>query len=173
MRPNGSGKDTAILRRETVARLRLRGLSIREIAASLGEKLPNPRTGKPWGLATIHSDLEAMKTTWQESANVATAEHRAREFAELQEIKREAAKQIDLSAWIRALKEEIALLGTSAPQKLDIGLNLAQELESAADEFERLVNRQVAANAAGYGTGAHDNRTESGAALDLEPDRPT
>lgn len=110
--------DIAELRRERVAHLRLQLLSAREIAAALADgsdgqpKLLNLDTNEPFSHTTILSDIKVLNTRWRKEADVATDKHAARQFAEIQEIKRFAWKHNDGDLALKAIEKEMKLLGT-------------------------------------------------------------
>jgi hypothetical protein len=125
MAADDQGNQGAIIdeRRRRVAAMALRGLSQREIVASLPtgrEPLFNPKTGKAFNLATVNRDLQALRKQWREAAAVDLAAYKARILAELQEVKRQAWSQKDTRAIIAALKQECDILGIDAPKGLDI-----------------------------------------------------
>lgn len=112
---NTSNRDAIIMRREMVASLRLRGLSLREIAQALAKQNPpvvNPKTLQPYDVATIKSDIDALKSIWAENANVSIDEHQSRQLAELQELKRFAWSSKNGALALRALETEMKLVGT-------------------------------------------------------------
>lgn len=154
--PNGANKDTVEQRRERVAQLRLRGLSAREIAQSLAKgvrdpatgeyvgKIVSPITGKPYDHKTILADLDALKAQWRQSSGVATDEHMARQFAEIQEIKRAAWAAKDPELALKALGQEMKLLGTmKQPDGITINVQLVNQLfqmiEKRGDSAEEWV----------------------------------
>lgn len=105
-------------RRERVAQLVLRGLTAREIVAALASgdnRIINGRTGEPWSLGTIGSDLKALKTEWNRRAAEAYDEHRARQLAEVAELKRAAWAARRYDTVLRAMEREAKLLGLDAP----------------------------------------------------------
>lgn len=139
-------KDSVELRRERVAHLRLQGMSAREIADALAKgrhKLVNPLTNKPYSHTTILDDLDVLKITWRESANIATDEHAARQFAELQEIKRLAWSQKDGDLALKAIDKEMKLLGTM--QQPD-GIHIAINIELVAQLVEAIEARGESAS---------------------------
>lgn len=110
-----SHKDAMELRRERVAQLRLRGLTVREITAALAKQEPpivNPSSGEPYTHVTILNDLDVLKDQWKASASAGTAEHMARQLAELWEIKRAAWGAKDPELALKALDREMKLTGT-------------------------------------------------------------
>ena len=122
---NRSKQDNVEQRREMVAQLRLRMLSMREIAVALERNgIVSPVTGRAYDVATIKRDIDALKQEWHESRNVNTDEHINRQFAEMQEIKRAgwAAKDPELA--LKTLREEMTLLGTKKPQEVEIKINI-------------------------------------------------
>jgi hypothetical protein len=125
--PNAANRDTIALRRERVSQLRLRGLSAREIARALAQgdnRIVNPGTGMPYDHKTILSDLEALKEEWHEARIVNTDTHVDRQFAEMQEIKRAGWASKDPELALKALRDEMSLLGTKKPQELNINVNI-------------------------------------------------
>lgn len=150
-----TAREAAIsLRRERVAQLVIRQLTVREIAEALarGDKdgnnrIVNPKTGEPYSHVTIISDIEALKAEWSEKRSVNMDEHAARQLAEMSEVKRAgwAAKEPELVR--RTLRDEMDLLGTKKAQELNINVNIMITVEllikaieargeSAADYFE-------------------------------------
>lgn len=106
-------------RRRQVAVLRLRGMTQREIIDTLENgKVVNPDTGKPWSLGIINSDLKALDAEWRAEAAKAIDEHKARQLAELNEVRRAAWAVKDLATVLKVLKQEVDILGTAAAIKL-------------------------------------------------------
>lgn len=156
---NKAQKDNLEQRREIVAQLRLRMLTMREICAALEKQgILSPITGRAYDVATIKSDIDALKLQWHSSANVATEEHQARQAAEIQEIKRLAWSQKDGKLALAALDKEMKLLGTmKQPDGLTININLVSQLvqaierrgDSASEVFEDLLREYQNANLEG------------------------
>jgi len=119
---NGSGNKEHILRRrEIVSRLRVRGLTVREIALKLVDEdreLVDPRTGKPYGRMTVLRDLKALAAEWHEAAAASIAEHKARVLAEIAELKRQGWAKSDFDLVRHSLARECAVLGLDAPAKI-------------------------------------------------------
>ena len=123
--------DLIYQRRQTVAKLRLRGMTVRQIVDALPRNNPpflNPETGEPYTIGTIAGDLKALRKEWHKEASADTAAHKAREFAELQEVKQLAWSQKDGRLALRALETEMKLLGTFEPMQLNIKLDLVVQL---------------------------------------------
>jgi len=150
--PRGIPQEVIDYRRQRVARLRLAGLSSREVVAGLAQSgVFNPGTGKPYDHATICRDFNALDAEWRAEAKRDTAEHKARMLAELREVARRAAMEKDLKAWLQALKQEAALVGANAPVKYDLsGIDAA-------------IDRELARVAAGGQTGDAGAAAEEGA----------
>lgn len=111
--------DIIARRRELVARMRLRGLSQREITAALptlDQPCINEESGEPWSLATVNTDLKALQAEWRREAKKATEHHKARQMAELAEARRQAWLNNDMQSVLRAVGMEMGLLGTEAPK---------------------------------------------------------
>lgn len=117
MAANGSTANIMSRRREAVAALRLRGLSLNQIAAALPKAPPhgpgiyNPTTGGPFDTSTISRDLKALEAEWRANALADRIQHKAQLLAEIEEVKRAAwgAKQYD--TLLRAFKQQADLLG--------------------------------------------------------------
>ena len=131
-------------RREQVARLRLRGATLRQIAVELLPKLGivNPQTKEPYSEVTIWKDIQALEKEWRAEAVKSRASHKAAALAEIREARKKAWVDGDLRIVKDFLKMEIDLLGLDEPIQLQV--DWRQELEavglSASDEFEQLVN---------------------------------
>jgi hypothetical protein len=123
---NHSAATAALIaqRRQYVARMRLRHVSVRDIQKALGQQFPNPETGQPWSLGCIQKDCMALKLEWQASAAADTAEHQAALLAELREARREAWQEKALDLVLRGIKQEADLLGLNAPKQIDLTLRV-------------------------------------------------
>lgn len=136
MRPDNTSKDSIMqLRRQRVAELRLMGASQREIWKALAEggrdgagRLINPSTNEPFSLGTINGDIQALEEEWRRNAAQSTNLHQARQLAEIQKIKIQAFSQKSPALALRAIELEMKLLGTAAPQKIDLGLPIDKVL---------------------------------------------
>jgi len=111
-------------RRQLVARLRLRQVSVRDIQAAVGRQFPNPETGQPWSLGCIQGDCVALQRAWQATAAADTAAHQAALLAELREARREAWQEKALELVLRGLKQEAELLGLNAPKQVDLTVRI-------------------------------------------------
>src|SRR5438128_2562476 len=79
---NTSDNEVIAERRQQVARLRLRGLTQRDIARALN-----------CSIGTVNGDLRVAREQWQAAAASATHEHQARVLAEIHEVRRMAWAQ--------------------------------------------------------------------------------
>jgi len=110
-------------RRERVAQLVLRGLTAREIVVALASgdnPIINAKTGAPWSLGTVADDLKALKAEWNRRAAEAYDEHRARQLAEIAEVKRAAWAKGRYDTILKALEREAKLLGIDARERLEV-----------------------------------------------------
>ena len=114
--------DIVGARRELVAKLRVRGLTTREIAVAVFEAGYTNKEGYALSHQTIVSDLKILRVRWEKNANVDVGEHRARQLAEIQHLKRKAWSDQDGSLALRAIETEMKLTGTIAAQKIQIDL---------------------------------------------------
>ena len=119
MSRNGSQKDVELQRREAVSRLRLRGLSFREIVVALERQteIRNRKTGLPYSICTIHKDMKWAEEQWHLHAVKDVAEHKKRILAELAELKRAGWTEKDYATVIKALAKECEVIGVNAPIK--------------------------------------------------------
>ncbi len=108
--------DTVKVRREWVARLSAAGLSSREIEAKLAKLKPAIIADH----STICRDLNELRPLLLEAVGARPLDHMARQFAELQEAKRQSWEDHDLRALVRFMVLEVRLLGTAAPTRFDI-----------------------------------------------------
>ena len=130
------------LRRLMVARLFARGIhTAREIAEALpkGNKpVINPDNGKPYHFTCIAYDLRALRKQWALEAQESIAEGKARQLAEVQELKRTAYEAHELNVVAKCLEREAKLMGYDAPFKVedvsehDIDATIERELAQLA-----------------------------------------
>lgn len=80
--------------RELVAELKLKGLTLRQIAARIAS---DPQRGYTLSLSMISRDLASVRRMWQENAVSQYAEMKARELAKIDAVEREAWKSWDRS----------------------------------------------------------------------------
>ena len=116
---NGSRQAIIDHRRQFVARLRLRGYTMREIHSAMGNNpnYRNPDSGEPWSVATIGNDCKALSDEWREAASIDIDQHKANILAEIAELKRQGWSQNDLDLVLKAIKRECDLRGLDAPSK--------------------------------------------------------
>lgn len=158
--PKSTAKaDIALIRRERVSALLLRGLTQREIQEVLAKegKLQtlNPDTKKPFDLATINRDIQTLREEHLQRSSENIDVHRARQFAELQELKRFAWETSNGKLALSALDKEMKLLGTAKGQDgivINFNVELVVEVVAAlrstgADPEETFRQLIEAANA--------------------------
>lgn len=138
-----------------IASLRLRGLSQRQIVLALQDPergYRNPRTGKPWGLATINADIQALDEQWRTNSSQDTAEFKARLMAELDELKRAAWKDKDHELVRRVIRDQRDMVGTDAPQTVKhTGTGKDGEIEFNVNDARDEIQRKLAGIAAAIG----------------------
>lgn len=109
---NNSADAVIDLRRRFVAEQLLRGMTQREICDALDrKKIRNAKTKKPFSLATINGDIQALKTEWRATAAQSIEMHKARIMAELAEIRRSAWAKKSYGTVLRAIEVEAQVLG--------------------------------------------------------------
>ena len=125
---NKSASAVIKSRRQTVARLRLRGLTQRDVMDALNQQsirdaLANgipANQAEQWSLGTINRDIKAIEAEWVRQAVRDTGEHKARVLAELDEVLREAWKLNDLKHVLSWSAQVRALMGLDAPIKQEV-----------------------------------------------------
>ena len=115
-------------RLELVAALRLRGRTQREIQQALAGQMLNPATNEPYSLGTINGDIKRLEKQWRKAAADTIEEHKARQLAEIAEVKRQAWNDKDTGAVLRAIDLEANILGTKAAVRSDINATIDGEL---------------------------------------------
>jgi hypothetical protein len=115
--------DRVQARRELVGRLRVRGMTTREIAQMVFEAGFANDKGFAFNHTTIVNDLKVLRKRWQANADVSMEEHRAQQLEEIQQLKRLAWTNQDGALALRAIETEMKLTGTAAAQKLDITIS--------------------------------------------------
>lgn len=109
-------------RRRYVIRFALSGLSMRQIAKKLAEiDIVNPRNGEPYSHVTVYRDLLAVREQWQEEAKADMSVHAARQLGELRAARDWAWQKGDIEEVRKNIKTEMELLGTKAPDKVQHG----------------------------------------------------
>jgi hypothetical protein len=118
---NNNNKTIIEERKALVASLRLKGLSQREIVSNLTiQKKLNPKTGNPWSLGIINKDIADIEARWRESCSKDIGEHKARQLAEINEVKKHAWKATEFAVVLKAIDQESHLLGTRAAIKQEL-----------------------------------------------------
>lgn len=136
-------------RRQLVASLLLRepGITQRQIQDRL-EQLDflNPRTDLPYSIATVNTDIKALRQLWRENATRDITSHQSRILASLREAEKAAWEKSNIGLVLKSLKQQSDLLGTGSPVQVEIW---QKEVESrgldASTIFEHLVEEAVAA----------------------------
>lgn len=111
------------LRLTAIEGLRIRGATNAEISRILAQHHEqgrvmfglNPETKKPFTVAEIGRFVKTIESEWMETASQSVTAHRARQLAELADLKKQAwsLKKYDLI--LRILTHESSLTGTKAP----------------------------------------------------------
>jgi len=140
-----TGQTEQILkRREIVARLRLRGLTIRQISDALKNTAMDGGTGK----TTVAEDIDAIKAQWREHAQADIAEHQAGQLALLEEVQREAWEEENHALVLQTHDRITRLLGSDAPKRTELtGLNggplEVADIPGARSKLLELIERKI------------------------------
>ena len=120
-------------RRSHVAKLRLRGLSSREIVKALTKLGCLNAKGNPWNHTTVCDDIIALEQRWREESLQDTRLRAAQIDAELNEIKRNAWKQDDMTTLLKAIQQQRDLLGLDLVAEIEAKIK-AKQLEQLAED---------------------------------------
>lgn len=143
--PNLNTREGLVQRRRTmVARLWARGLSQREIEEALAkvQDLRNPQ-GKPYSIATVNRDIQVIRLEMQQQYAADYFAHASEMLAQYREVRREAWRNGDLDAVLKACAAECKLMGLDRPDRLEVTWRREAEEAGfdAGDVFEKLVQQ--------------------------------
>lgn len=118
-------RDLIAMRRAAISALIPRCLTLHELAAELARQgIKNPKTQKPYSIFIISIDLRAIREGWARMVAVPPEEHRAKQFGEIQAIKREAWRNNNGGLALKALKLEMELTGTISAVNVNLNINV-------------------------------------------------
>lgn len=148
MKRNTFGEHVIALRQKTVSSARLRGMTCQQIVALLADQdIINPRTKQPWSVATISKDLKIIEEGWREETFKNISDHRSRVLAEIQEVKRTAWLSGKHSIILRAIDQEVSLLGLNELERMGVEIALANLLKGfpkkVADQLKKVLAKKV------------------------------
>ena len=129
-------------RRKYVATMLLRSPKItqREICDQLAEQnFTNPDTGEPYSLGTINSDVKALQEQWREEAQDDIALWKGLQVEQINEVIREAWKKKDLNNILKAIKMQSDIIGTNAPVKSELSMQIKQYETISPDDWDEQV----------------------------------
>lgn len=134
---NGSHALIVDDRRREVAALRRRRLTVRQIVEALARaNRTNPRTGRPWSLGIVQSDLQHLHDDARARALADISSHRADILADYDELLRLAWQDRRYEDARKVLADMRRLLGTDAPQVI-VYEQLQERMVAAVDALER------------------------------------
>jgi hypothetical protein len=116
---NGSEKERIAYRRDVIGRGRLQGLTLRELAAEISDLGLGP-SDRRHCLMLVYKDLKFLEAQWRANASRATEQLKARQLAELEEVKRWSWEHQEVSLVLKALTLEVAMTGTKSPDKAEV-----------------------------------------------------
>ena len=149
-----SHSDMINKRRKRVSELRLKNIPVAEIHEILPtEGIYNLQTGYPFTIQTVYADINWIDEQLNAETIKDAAIHRARQIAEIREVKRRAMDHKDHikggKLLLDAIHLEAKLLGTFAPTKIDVrmltilvekleerGINPTEFIETTVKQLE-------------------------------------
>lgn len=169
-RNNGTSREVKAARQLEVSRLRVKGLSIREIQGAMAtDGQVNPLTADAWSIGIIQRDCKELEKAWKAAASAEIADYKARQLAEIGEAKRVAWETKDVNQVRQLIKLEMELLGTEAPKRQEVRATVTatNEYDGMTDDDLRreleAVGRRYAAVGADDKRGPEDERLDAGA----------
>jgi len=144
-----SAEHTRVLRQKVVSSAKLRGMSSADIVLFLAEQgITNPRTKDPYSANTINKDLRELEQRWKDEMLVDISDHRARVFAELGEVKAAAWKAGKFAIILRAMDQEVNLLGLNELDRLAVEINLANIFKGLPPEIASQLKKMLSSKVA-------------------------
>lgn len=136
------------MRQNIVSSARARGLTVAAITALLADKeVLNPRTEAPYSQATIAKDIHIIEQRWKDEMLENVTSHRARVLAELREVKIAGWTTGKHSIVLRAIEQEVNLLGLNELERMGVEIALANLLkgfpQEIADKLKILLAKKV------------------------------
>lgn len=129
---NGNRREVRAYRQLEVSRLRVKGLSLREIQDSMAAAgQTNPLTGEPWSLGVIQRDCRDLEVAWLSEAAADIAAAKGLQLAEIREARRVAWGLVDVNQVRQLIKLEMELLGTEAARMFEVGGRAGGPIEHA------------------------------------------
>ena len=107
------------LRREMIAALKARNLSVREIQAALAQQT---RTPMSVSVGTVQRDISILRQRWKDRADSEIRDMFAEDLAKLDELEKLAWQQKNVGAVLSVMKRRAEMTGYDAPEKVDLAL---------------------------------------------------
>lgn len=149
-------------RRRRVAALRLRGLTIREIAQALTKgdsPIYNPDTGRAYGETAIAKDIRWLEEQWRGEAMGHLSLIKAKHLAELREVRRAAWQTGKLFYVLKSLEQEAKVAGLN--EVTDVHFNMQQnnfDLSGMPTDELRRIAELIDSSASGAIPSQHTER---------------
>jgi len=137
-------EHTRIMRQKVVSSCICRGMTTEETVLFLAEKeVVNPRTEQPYSITTILKDKTVIEQRWMDEMMSNISFHRSRVLAELRETKAAAWKTGHLSTVLKAIDQEVNLLGLNELERMGIEIALANLFKGfpkdIADQLKKIL----------------------------------
>jgi len=140
-----SEEHTRVLRQKIVSSCKLRGMNNQDITVFLSEQgVINPRTNAPYCGLTVAKDLKEIESRWKDEMLVNISDHRARVMAEIGEVKAAAWKTGKLSLVLRAIDQEVGLLGLNELDRMGVEIALANLFKGLPPEIATQLKKVLA-----------------------------
>jgi len=124
-------------RRAEIAHLRRRRLTVRQIAQALEDShFLNPRTAKPWGVATVQRDLDHLHAAARAESLRDISDHRAEILSDYHALLDRHWAVGNYDEVRRVLKDVRDMLGTDAPQVI-VYEQMEARMSAALDALEQ------------------------------------
>jgi len=135
-------------RRRIVSSARLRGMTLNQIHQLLIDKgVTNTHLGRPWSVSVVSKDLKVLEEQWREEMMAEISSHRARILAEIKETKTAAWRAGKLSLVLKAINQEVDLLGLNELDRMSVEISLANLFKGfpkeVADQLKSILAKKV------------------------------
>jgi L-lactate utilization protein LutC len=119
-----------------------------EIVVFLAEEaIINPRTERPYSASIINADVKHIEDQWKDDMSRNITRHRARVLAEIRETKKAAWMAGKLSIVLRAIDQEVNLLGLNELERVSVEIALANLFKGfpteIADQLKGILAKKV------------------------------
>jgi hypothetical protein len=141
---NKTETDRREQRRQKVAQILVRRprVTVRQIRRALAKSgHTNPKTGEPWSIGTVQSDIEVVREEAREQMRENADEWRAKELDKLRQLEQDAWGEGNHKLVLRCMKRRADLLGLDEPDQIEHEGELGLESNTLDEVMKSLTDR--------------------------------